>query len=152
MVAQSLVPAQSARGFEEFVTLFKTATGKSLADVVGKPELNEAVRTLFKFRNGLAHGRSVEYDTFANYETRDFDHDFVGSYKEVEDYLIKTKLLKMRFAEGSSGWDFFTDAVADHFINLIDMYPKAVVRRLPRKAAAYIRGLLALSSKPRHWC
>lgn len=152
MAGEFYARAQGSRGFEEISSLFKVATGKSLYEVVKDPELHETVKILFKIRNGLAHGRSIEYETFANYETWGFDHEFSGSYKEVEDYLIKNRLLKKRFADGGSGWDYFTDSIADHFIDLISVYPKKVLRGLPRVVARTVRNLLALSSKPRLWC
>jgi hypothetical protein len=152
VAAEFCARVQRSSGFEEISSLFKVAHGKSLAESVKKPELHETVRILFKFRNGLAHGRSIEYDTFANHQTLSFDHEFSGSYKDVEDYLVKKHFVKKAFTDGGSGWHYFTDAVADHFINVISVYPKAVLQGLPRKVAAPVRNLLEFSSKPRRWC
>jgi hypothetical protein len=152
LTADFYARAQKSSGFEDISRLFKIATGKSLAQLSNKPQLHEAVNILFKFRNGLAHGRSIEYDTFANYQASRYETEFSGSYEEVEKYLTRRHLIKNRFAHGGSGWDYFAAAVADHFIDLIPEYPRAILRGLPREAAIPMRHMLKLASKPRHWC
>lgn len=152
LTAEFYAKAQGSKGFDEISRLFKVATGKSLAELTNQPRQHEAVDVLFKFRNGIAHGRAIEYDTFANYQTSRYETEFSGSYEKVEAYLIKNGLLKKPLTRGGSGWDFFADAVADHFINLTAVYAKAVLHGLPRRAAIPIRNLLKLSAKPRVWC
>lgn len=59
--------------------------------------------------------------------------DFSGSYKKVENYLQKKKLLPHKFVEAHSEYLFLSDSIADHFFELAKALPKAIMSSLPKK-------------------
>ena len=59
-----------------------------------------------------------------------FKEDFHGSYKVVEDYLRKKRLLDGRFVDGRSDFAFLSAPIADHFWELAKALPEAILSSL----------------------
>lgn len=103
---------------------------------------------LFNFRNVLGHGREVLARHVAGAAVSGgFREDFSGSYRVVEDYLRKEKLVTRRFVQAHSEFVFLSDPIADHFFGLATSLPEAVLSSLPeeeegpcRKALEYTEG------------
>lgn len=137
-------------GQEAASRLFRLALGKPLTDIISDKSLLEAVAVLFKFRNGLAHGRSTEYRSYVGENIYDYELEFWGLYKDVEDYLITKKLLKARVTEGGSGWDLLSSEIADHFVALVEPYCRNVVSALPPESMPRMQGALKMAFDEKH--
>ncbi len=79
----------------------------------------EGIRTLFKLRNVLAHGREASArQLYAWWIDGGFQDQSKGGYHEAEQYLLKKGLLKKRFIETGSVDHLFTNKVTDHFCGI----------------------------------
>ena len=75
----------------------------------------EGLKVLFNLRNALAHGREISGSKVrAFYLGDDWIDEFVGSYRVVEDYAIKKKLIKSKFLDKGTLEHILTNAVTDH--------------------------------------
>jgi hypothetical protein len=122
-------------GYDE---MFALLTGRRLSRLSKVEPFWEGVTILFNFRNVLGHGREVSAKHFQGGLTPGgFREEFSGSYKKVEDYLHKKKLLARRFVEAHSEFLFLTTPIADHFWELARALPEAVMSSLaPGEEAA----------------
>ena len=103
-------------GSEGYNEIFELVVGKKANELVGDAELWENIKTLFFFRNVIAHGRAIGYKLFFPPGVGGFwEEEFVGGYKKVEDFLLKKKLLDSRHIEEENDWHYFSDGVADFF-------------------------------------
>jgi hypothetical protein len=103
-------------GSEGYNEIFELVVGRKANDLIGDPELWENIKTLFFFRNVIAHGRAVGYKLYFPSGVGGFwEEDFAGGYKKVEDFLLRKKLLESRHIEEASNWHYFSDPVADFF-------------------------------------
>ena len=103
-------------GSENYDEVFSLVVGKKASETIGDPALWENVKTLFYFRNVIAHGRAVGYKLCFPPAVGGFwEEEFSGGYKKVEDFLLKKGLLESRHIEEGSNWHYFADEVADFF-------------------------------------
>lgn len=122
-------------GIRNYISLL----GQLIPDYVISDEmkrLSEGVNVLFEFRNVLAHGRMISAETetsipYPNYIEMETIEYFKGGYKNTEDYLIKNKLNTSKFIDSESVGTFFTNQVADHFLELSNKYLVALEKSLP---------------------
>ncbi|MGN3708666.1 hypothetical protein [Achromobacter xylosoxidans] len=103
-------------GSEGYNDIFQLVVGKKANELIGDPELWENIKTLFFFRNVIAHGRAVGYKLYFPPGVGGFwEEEFAGGYKKVEDFLLRKKLLESRHIEEGSNWHYFSDPAADFF-------------------------------------
>lgn len=103
-------------GSEGYDEVFALVVGKKASETIGEPALWENIKTLFYFRNVIAHGRAVGYKLYFPPGVGGFwEEEFSGGYKKVEDFLLKKGLLESRHIEDGSNWHYFADEVADFF-------------------------------------
>ncbi len=128
--------------------LFRVAVGKSLDELLENQQIHKQVKNLFKFRNGLAHGRSAEYRSYSKNYSGKREFEAHGQYKEVEEYLIKNKLIS---GNEIGRQDLFSDKIADHFASLVEPYIRCVVSVLPKEQSETMSHLVevALCEKPK---
>ena len=130
--------------------LFRLAMGKPLSELLKDNPINKQVNALFKFRNGIAHGHSLEYRSYSEYksEPNSWEFEAWGQYKDVEEYLIENKLIS-KTETGKQ--DVFTNEIADHFAALVEPYIRCVVAFLPEEQAKSMRVpmLIAFKEKPK---
>lgn len=117
-----------AGGYSEAFGLIFGEPLNKLKEIV---PLWEGVTVLFNFRNVLGHGRRVFAQRLGRYGSYEGTEDFTGSYKVVENYLIKLKLMQWRFIDAHSEYIFLSDAIADHFWQLAKRVPPALLSSLP---------------------
>ncbi|ADW69031.1 hypothetical protein [Granulicella tundricola] len=117
-------------GIAGYRETFELVTGYSFDDLSGLKPLLEALSVLFHFRNVLGHGREVAAKRVSRGNSA-LEDDFGGSYRKVEDYLFKKKLLKHRFVDRHSEYLFLGSDIADHFWGLAKKTPIALVGSLP---------------------
>jgi hypothetical protein len=130
-IARSIGRAVGASGYDE---MFSLVAGRRLSQIKDVAPLWEGITVLFNFRNVLGHGREISARHFAGGAVPGgFKEEFSGSYRVVEDYLRKKKLLTRRFVEAHSDYVFLSAPIADHFWDLARALPKAVVSSLPRR-------------------
>ena len=123
-----------AVGASAYDEMFELLAGQRLSQLKEVASLWEGVTVLFNFRNVLGHGREVSARHFAGGSVKGgFREDFSGSYRVVEDYLRKKKLLDRRFVDAPSDYLFLSDPIADHFWVLAKALPAAVAYSLPEK-------------------
>lgn len=121
-------------GASAYDKMFELLAGQRLSQLKDVAPLWEGVTVLFNFRNVLGHGREVWARQFTGGSVEGgFREDFSGSYRVVEDYLRKKKLLDRRFVDAQSEYLFFSDPIADHFWALAKALPVAVASSLPDK-------------------
>jgi hypothetical protein len=100
----------------------------------------EGVTVLFSFRNVLAHGREVMAFQFKGGAVPGgFREEFAGSYRAVEDYLHKKKLLTRKFVDAHEEHLFLSGQIADHFAQLARSLPEAVISSLSAEEQASCR-------------
>lgn len=119
-------------GSEGYNEVFQLVIGRKASELIGDAELWENIKTLFFFRNVIAHGRAVGYKLFFPQGIGGFwEEEFAGGYKKVEDFLLKKKLLESRHIEEASSWHYFSDPVADFFwsaaASFVDKLKKAAL-------------------------
>ena len=125
----------STARFRDFADLFTLTLGQPISELVSDKTLIQGVLALISFRNGIAHARSVVY------ESEDFDVDdyneytIDAQYKGIHEYLEKMKLVYQHD-------DFFNDAVADHFAKLVKPYLNTVVELLPVPQSDNVKSLV----------
>lgn len=103
-------------GSEGYNEIFDLVVGRKANELIGDQELWENIKTLFFFRNVIAHGRAVGYKLYFPPGIGGFwEEEFAGGYKKVEDFLLRKKLLESRHIEEASNWHYFSDPVADFF-------------------------------------
>lgn len=132
--------------FNEISGFFTIALGKSLSELMKKKPIHKDIEILFRFRNGLAHGRSVEHRSYSEYGSDQSTWEFEtwGSYKIVEQYLIEKELCSK---EQVGKQDLFSNGIADHFAALIEPYIRDVVSILPKEQADQMRVPLVVTLK-----
>src|SRR5712671_147501 len=79
--------------FRDFPELFTLTLGKPLEQLITDKPLIEGVKFLFNFRNGIAHGRSVVYQTYAIDLEDDVDYEMENQYKAIHEYLEEKRLI-----------------------------------------------------------
>lgn len=129
---------ERSTGPEGYNETFELLAGRSMKGLKLLVRLWEGVTVLFHFRHALAHGREV----FARERSGPGDDGkvlerFSGGYREVESYLVKVGLLKTKFVEQQSEYIYLSDQAADHFWQLAQEIPNAIVGSLegPQKKA-----------------
>lgn len=135
----------STATFGDFPELFRLTLGKPLAECITDERLLNSVRILIKFRNGLAHARSVVYSV------QDFDffnfigqidgftfHEIENQYKDIHEYLSENGLV---WGDG----DLFQNDIADHFAALVKPYIDAVIPILPVPQSDNVKTLIELA-------
>jgi hypothetical protein len=141
-LAHRIGRAVGASGYDEMFTLL---TGQRLSQLKKVKPIWEGIAVLFNFRNVLGRGREVSARHFAGGAAPGgFKEDFSGSYRVVEDYLRKKKLLARRFVEARSEYLFFSAPIADHFLQLAKALPEAVVSSLTGEEGDTCRKALEL--------
>jgi hypothetical protein len=110
-------------GSEGYDEIFALVVGKKANEILGEPTLWENVKTLFFFRNVIAHGRAVGYKLYFPPGVGGYwEEEFSGGYKKVEDFLLRKGLLENRHIEEESNWHYFSDEVADFFWNAATLF------------------------------
>lgn len=103
-------------GSEGYDEVFALVVGRKANESIGDSVLWENIKTLFFFRNVIAHGRAVGYKLYFPLSVGGFwEEEFSGGYKKVEDFLLKKGLLESRHIEEASNWHYFSNEVADFF-------------------------------------
>jgi len=138
----------SAASYKGKTELFCVPLGKSLDELLKNQQVNEQVKTLFIFRNGLAHGRSAEYRSYSENYSGKREFEAHGKYKTVEEYLGKRKLISKN---DTGRQDLFSDQIADHFASLVEPYIRCVVSVLPKEQSQTMSRLveIAFCKKPK---
>ena len=121
--------------FRDFPELFTLTLGKPLEELIENKDLIGGVKLLFNFRNGIAHGRSVVYQTYALDLEDDVDYEMGSQYKAIYDYLEKRNLIYRHE-------DIFKSEIADHFADLVKPYIEAVISLLPVPQSDNIKALV----------
>jgi hypothetical protein len=124
--------------FKEFPELFTLTLGKPLEEAIDNKPLIDGVRLLFNFRNGIAHARSVIYQTYAEDLEDDVDYEIENQYKALHEYLGHKKLIYRND-------DLFKNIIADHFAGFVKPYIDAVVPLLPEPQSDNVKILVALA-------
>jgi hypothetical protein len=144
-LSRNIGRTQGSSGYDE---MFALLTGQRLSRLSKVQPFWEGVTILFNFRNVLGHGREVSAKHFQGGMTPGgFREEFFGSYKKVEDYLHKKKLLARRFVEAPSEYLFLTTPIADHFWELARALPEAVMSSLAPGEEAACRKMLERAAK-----
>lgn len=103
-------------GSDGYNDIFELVVGSKANKLIGDPQLWDNIKTLFFFRNVIAHGRAVGYKLhFPAGVGGYWEEEFAGGYKKVEDFLLQKKLLDSRHIEEDSNWHYFSDPIADFF-------------------------------------
>jgi hypothetical protein len=132
-------------GYDE---MFALLAGRQLSRLSKVEPLWEGITVLFNFRNVLGHGREVSARHFnGGVIPGGFREEFSGSYRVVEDYLRKKKLLARRFVEAHSEYLFLSTPIADHFWELARALPEAAMSSLARDEEAACRKMLERAIK-----
>ena len=119
-------------GAAAYAETFELLFGEPLNKLKEIAPLWEPITVLFHFRNVLGHGRRVFAQRFRPRRPEDgVTEDFTGSYRAVENYLLKARLLNKRLTEAHSEYVFLSDAIADHSWGLAKQVPEAMLRSLP---------------------
>ena len=130
----------STARFRDFPDLFRLTLGKPISELILRPELNEGVDNLIRFRNGIAHARSVVYETRADDLEDNVEYEIEKQYKEVHKYLEKENLVYRNE-------EIFNDKTADHFANLVHPYTEAVASLLPVPQSDNVKALIKFAFK-----
>jgi len=110
---QRVARTTGSEGYDEILGL---VLGRKANELLGEPVLWETIKTLFFFRNVIAHGRAVGYKLYFPSGVGGFwEEEFSGGYKKVEDFLIRKGLLESRHIEEANNWHYFSDEIADFF-------------------------------------
>lgn len=126
--------------FKDFPELFTLTLGRPLEAAVDNKPLIDGVRLLFNFRNGIAHARSVVYQTYAEDLEDDVDYEIENQYKTIHEYLEQKKLIYRHE-------DLFKNEIADHFAGFVKPYIEAIVPLLPVPQSDNVKVLVALAYK-----
>lgn len=140
----------SKASYKEISKYFVLAVGKPLSELLEKKPIQKQIEILFRFRNGLAHGRSLEHRSYSEYgsDQNKWEFETWGIYEDVEDYLIEEKLC----SKDRVGRQYiFSNEVADHFPALVEPYIRSVVSVLPKEQAdrMQIPLVIAFKEKPK---
>jgi len=135
----------STATFGDFPDLFRLTLGKPLSELITNNSLLESVRILIKFRNGLAHARSVVYASYDN-EFRNHigqmdgftSYEMESQYRDVHEYLEKNNLI-------FDNVDLFKTGIADHFAGLVKPYIDAVLPHLPVPQSDNVKTFVAMA-------
>jgi hypothetical protein len=128
-LSRNIGRAIGASGYDE---LFAILAGQPLNRLRQVKPLWEGITVLFNFRNVLGHGREVSARHFTGGAIPGgLREEFLGSYRLVEEYLRKNRLLSRRFVEAHSEYLFLSAPIADHFLKLAKALPEAVLSSLP---------------------
>ena len=102
-----------SKGYNE---VFGLVVGEKVNEFINDSSLWENIKTLFFFRNVIAHGRAVGYKLYFPPKVGGFwEEEFSGGYKKVEDFLLKKGLISSRHIEEADNWHYFSNEVADFF-------------------------------------
>jgi uncharacterized protein YutE (UPF0331/DUF86 family) len=117
-------------GINNYNYLFKLLIGKELSKInIIKPYM-EGINVLFEFRNVLAHGREIKFESFCiDITNKEYYDSFIGGYKKAEDYLLKKKIINVKYANCRNDI-YFTNKVADHFWKLSYKFINAIIKSL----------------------
>ena len=117
-------------GIDSYNYLFKLLTGKEFKKIDAIKRHIEGINILFEFRNVLAHGREIKFESFyIDINNKEHFDSFVSGYKKAEDYLIKNRIIKQRFTDCKHDI-FFSNKVADHFYKLSHSFINDVIKSL----------------------
>ena len=122
---------RTATGAEGYNELFELLIGRQLSELEKIAPLWEGITVLFQLRNVLGHGREVK--AYQIVSVTPIEEKFQGGYRRAEDYLRKRKLINKKFTDAHSDFIFLSDAVADHFLDLVEKVPKAISQSLMGK-------------------
>jgi hypothetical protein len=123
-----------ANGYDD---TFRLLHGLSLHELDGVRPLWEAVTVLFQFRNVLGHGREVIAKRFSGFSVEGGEREeFPGSYRRVEEYLLKAGLLDRRFVDAHDEYLLLSDSIADHFWDMAKRVLPAIVAALSENERA----------------
>ena len=120
-----------AGGAGGYAEAFELIFGEPLNKLKEIAPLWEGITVLLHFRNVLGHGRRVFAQRLGRYDGHEGTEDFTGSYKKVNNYLLKVKLMQRKFIELHSDYVFLSDEIADHFCLLSKQIPPVLLRSLP---------------------
>jgi hypothetical protein len=110
-------------GSDGYNEMFGVVFGKKVNELIDDPDLWEGIKTLFFFRNVIAHGRAIGYKLYFPPGVGGFwEEEFSGGYKKVEEFLFKRNLLESRHIEEEDNWHYFSDPVADFFWESAEMF------------------------------
>ena len=124
--------------FKDFPELFTLTLGRPLEEALDNKPLIDGVRLLFNFRNGIAHARSVVYQTYEDDLEDDVDYEIENQYEKIHEYLKQRKRI-YRHEE------LFKNEIADHFAGFVNPYIDAVVPLLPVPQSNNVKILVALA-------
>jgi hypothetical protein len=124
--------------FGDFQELFSIVLGKSLSELIVNEPLIECIQTLIPFRNGLAHGRSISFESYTDSETQTTETEIQQQYKVVYNYLIKNNLI-------IPSEHLIGNKVADHFAEQIFPFMNEVINVLPEKKKTAMDFFIALA-------
>lgn len=97
--------------------------GKSIQEDSKIKTTIEAISVLFQLRNVIAHGREISaYEHIIDRESFQSEEYFFGGYKRAETLLLKEGIIASGFIKSSDPTIFFTDAVADYFLEKTDAF------------------------------
>ena len=112
-------------GLEKFDSLIDIFSFRSKPDKLTNFNNYEGIKVLFQLRNVLAHGRQVSAQRVSGYWTNgSWEDEFLGGYRQAENYLIKIKLINKKFVEYKKIDHIFTNKVTDHFYSICKKFLK----------------------------
>ena len=139
-LAHDLQNRFSTATFGNFPHLFSLTLGKPISELILDKDLLQGVKTLIDFRNGIAHARSVVYESDVWDKEGPIEYDVESQYQTVHKYLEQKNLT-------INDEDFFTNSVADHFAGLVKSYLNAVVELLPVPQSDNVKMLVKFAFK-----
>ncbi len=126
--------------FKDFPELFTLTLGIPLSELITDKPLLESVRTLIDFRNGIAHGRSISYETYATDLGDDVDYEMENQYKAIHAYLTKNKFVYRHE-------DILKNEIADHFAGIVKPYIDVVIPLLPEVQSDNVKSLVKWANR-----
>ncbi len=122
---------ERSTGADGYNETFELLAGQSMKDLKQVTRSWEGITVLFHFRHVLAHGREVSARERSGPGVRGrVLEKFSGGYRQVEAYLVKAGLLGSKFVEEHSEYVYLSDQTADHFWQLAQKIPSAIVGSL----------------------
>lgn len=108
-------------GIDKFDELIKLITNKAFKEDSIIKQVLESIKVLFHFRNGLAHGKRIATFSVKN-EDKNTEEITLGTYKIVEDFLIKKNLIKNKIINLKSFDILFSNDVANFFLSEAEIF------------------------------
>lgn len=113
--------------WSKYDAVIKLLVKSTLKKLIGKvsPNLYVHLEHLFKYRNVLAHGQSIDmqliFSDLAKSQIKDIE--FKNNFHELIEYLRKNKLAEKKYKDNTLFTDvFFTNKVADHFFSISEEF------------------------------